>query len=291
MKENIGQAIQQLRIDKGLKLKELCSNTMSISQLSDIENGKKMPSAEKIIKLLSNLNVSYDEFILFLNDDYLKIKSMAEKRLRELVKLKNKEGLRRLAKDSKKYFQEYDDTYFKHVELISCAIIQLIESNNDYHAARKYLQPIREYLSKIENYHFYELSLICNCLFMFEIESAIFLGERVLRSIEKNYSFYRNIEIACVLLNNLAVYSLDYAQHYYLALKYSKMSEDIAHTSHDAAKALHAKIIRQLAYFKLENGKFNRDYLKNLVDIFRVLEWGEEHQYIQKIINKHEIKL
>ena len=105
---------------------------------------------------------------------------------------------------------------------------------------------------------------------MFEIESAIF-WEKEFYVLLKKLFFYRNIEIACVLLNNLAVYSLDYAQHYYLALKYSQISEDIAHTSHDAAKALYAKIIRQLAYFKLENGKFDKDYLKPLLIYLRYL--------------------
>lgn len=289
MKNKIGKTINQLRLNKGFKLKTLCNDGLSISQLSNIENGEKMPSADKFIKIINKLNVRYDEFILLMNDEYLEAKITMEKRLTESVKLQNTYNLKKLANEALIYYNNYDDVYFRHIELMSLAVLKLIQSNNDYNSARTYLQPIKDYLSSIEEWNYYELTLICNCLFMFEIDDAIFFGERALHSIEGNYSLYRNEEISCILLINLAIYSLDYSRFYPLALKYSQMSEELAYTSHHATKALHAKIIRQLAYFKLENGKFDKNYLRSLIDTFKLLNWDEEYQRTQKFINKHGV--
>ncbi len=291
MKGNMGKTIQYLRESKGFKLKELCNDILSISQLSKIENGEVIPSADKFIKILSRLNVRYDEFILLMNDEFLETKIMLEKKLAESVKLRNTQSLQKLSKDASTYYSKYNDIYFKHVESKSLAMLTLISSNNDYSSAREHLQPIKEYLSSIEKWNYYELTLICNCLFMFKIEDAIFFGDKALRSIEENYSLYRNEEIACSLLINLAIYSLDYSEYYSLALKYSQLGGELAYTSHDIVATFQAKIIRQLTYFKLENGKFDNDYLLSLINTFKLLEWDEEFQRIQQFVSKHGIVL
>ena len=98
MKGNMGKTIQYLRESKGFKLKELCNDILSISQLSKIENGEVIPSADKFIKILSRLNVRYDEFILLMDDEFLETKIMLEKKLAESVKLRNTQSLQKLSK-------------------------------------------------------------------------------------------------------------------------------------------------------------------------------------------------
>lgn len=287
MKKKIGKTIHTLRVNKGMTLKELSENNMSASQLSNIENGLKMPSADKFIILLNKLNVKYDEFILLMDDEYLKEKAMIERRLAESVKLKNTNMLKKLSKDSSVYYNKYNDIYFQHVELIAHAMFHVIESSNDFNSAREYLSPIKEYLSNIDEWNYYELSLISNCLFMFEIETAILLGESALKFIEKNYTFYRNEEITCALLNNLATYSLENDKYYQLALKYSQISANLSSTINISTRSIRAKIIYQLACLKVENGQYNKGYLISLIEIFKLLEWYEEYDSIQKFVRKH----
>ncbi|WP_249686448.1 helix-turn-helix domain-containing protein [Enterococcus casseliflavus] len=291
MRDYIGKTIRDLRIGKGMTLRELSSNLMSTSQLSNIESGSQIPSTEKFLILLNRLNVKYDEFILLMENDYLKKKTLIERELAEAVKLKNLKKLRDLSFKAKNLNEKYRDIYFYHVELISLSVLHLLKNNNDYTGARIYLDPIKEYLIQIEEWTYYELALICNCIFMFDIESAVLLGERALTFIEKKYCFYRNEEISCVLLNNLATYSLDFETYYPLALKYSQVSSNLSSTNNLSSSSIRAKIIYQIACYKLQNGQYQPGYLESLINIFKLLGWNDEYYSICKFVNKHGISI
>lgn len=72
----IADKLRALRKENNLTLKELSQKTgISISFISDIENGRRSPSIEKLKILAKALNVSADEFLKENNDDYLIEKS------------------------------------------------------------------------------------------------------------------------------------------------------------------------------------------------------------------------
>lgn len=61
---NLGIKLKQLRKVAGLSLKDLSAKTnISISFLSDIENGKSNPSYEKLTLIASTLNVAVSYFL------------------------------------------------------------------------------------------------------------------------------------------------------------------------------------------------------------------------------------
>ena len=291
MKEYIGKAIKRFRTNKLISARELCHDISTIQQLSNIENGIQMPSAEKLILYLERLNVSYDEFIFLMNDDYLKSKMLMRRNLTEYVKRHNKVGLQNLAEEAGELFYQYEDIYFQHAQSIANAMYCLHETNFDYDQARKHLQPIEAYLINIDELGYYEVTLISQCLFMFKLETALLFGKRALDAIEERYFFYKNEVEGCILLENLAIYCLDHEKYYHLSLKYSQLSLNLAATTDDATRALHAKIINQVAYFKLQNGLFNYEYLLSLVDTFQLLEWKGRHEYFLNFIKKHGIIL
>lgn len=291
MIKNLGSTLQQVRKQKNIKLKELSSNTLSISQLSKIEKNETIPSADKFILLLSKLNIKYDEFILLLDDDYLNLKSELGIKFAKLANQQNIEELDKLLLEVKKYSIAYTDIYFKNLYIQVISTLDLIQSNNNYSTAKEYTTPIKNYLSQIDNWTYYELALLSNCLYMFEIDDAIFFGNQAIQSIEENYHFYKNEELTCALLNNLAIYTLDYPKYYSFSLKCSAISEELAFTSRDATKSLYAKIHQQIAYFKLENGRFDKEHLLSYLQTFHILGWDKEYNRIKKFIEKHGITL
>jgi transcriptional regulator with XRE-family HTH domain len=59
-----GMKVRQLREQRGYVLKELAARTgLSMSYLTEIEQGKKYPKAEKILQLARALGVSFDELV------------------------------------------------------------------------------------------------------------------------------------------------------------------------------------------------------------------------------------
>lgn len=59
-----GSTIKQIRKSKGLMLKELADDHLSVSLLSQFENNKTTISCEIFHLLLEKLEVSYEEFFL-----------------------------------------------------------------------------------------------------------------------------------------------------------------------------------------------------------------------------------
>lgn len=290
MKLQIGSTLQQVRKNKQVTLKELSTDFLSISQLSHIENGDSIPSTEKFIYLISRLNIHYDELIPHLENEYLNAKHTIGKNLAEFSNMKNKDGLVSIIDKATSLYETYNDIYFYHITLQAHSLIELIDGYN-FASARIHLSPIKDYLLKTEKWNAYELELFCNCLFIFEIDTAIFFGNRALDSIRDNYHIYRNREMSCTLLNNLATYALDFKEHYLFALECSTLSEDIAYSTSDAAHTIDAKILRQLAYFKLQHGKFDYDLLHLLVETYQLIGWKEKYKIMMFYSKKLGVNL
>jgi len=291
MKEKLGKTIYKIRVKKGLKQKYLNDDKLSSGLIPNVEKGSQMLSAEKFILLLEKMNVTYNEFVSLMDDEYLKTKNMIKNNLSEFVKRRNVSGLQRLAKEAEEHYREYNDIYFEHIRIMALAMSQLYQSNSDYESARELLTPIKDYLDNIKEWGFHELFIISHCLFLFEIEVAISFGQRALELIEENYSLYKNDEIGCVVLINLAIYTLDYEAYYDLSLKYSQLCLSLASATNNAQKALYAKFIYQIACFKLENGLFNIEYFNSLINIFKLLDWFIDYDELEKYANKHGIYL
>lgn len=290
MNLQIGSTLQIIRKNKQIKLKELSTNFLSISQLSHIEKGDNLPSTEKFIYLLSRLNIQYEEFIPLLENEYLNAKHTFGKRLAEFSNTNNIDGLNLLIENSDLYFNKYHDIFFLHIKLQALSFLSLIKNNN-FQSAKQYLSPIKEYLLKTENWDAYELTLFGNCLFMFDIDEAIFFGNRALPSIRKNYHIYRNREISCTLLNNLATYSLEHEEHYLFALECSNLSEEYSYSSSDATNTIRANILKQVSYFKLHSSKYNKDKLNSLLEIYQLIGWDKQYNRMILFIKKLEIQL
>lgn len=285
----MGHVLREVRKQKNLVLSDLKIDNLSTSQLSNIENKGSTPAADKFIHILSRLNMKYDEFIYLLEDEYLEAKASFGDKFVEASQSQNKSALTDFIQSAHIYHKKYKDYYFYHLKLIAQADLELLTSNNNYNTAREYLIPIRKYLGQVETWSYYEFSLLTNSLFLYDIDDAIALGNLALKSIEGNYKFYRNKDIASSLLNNLAIYSLDFTQYLSFSLKCSIMSEELSFTSHNLSSNIYAQVIRQLAYFKLQNGKFDMEHLQTLIIMFQTLGWKQEYISLCKFVEKHGI--
>ena len=66
-----GETFHQLRVGKGLTLKELADEQASVSFLSKFEQGQSKISVDRLMHLLKKLNVTADEYFFLQHDRYL----------------------------------------------------------------------------------------------------------------------------------------------------------------------------------------------------------------------------
>lgn len=58
----LGELYKELRVARGLKLKDVARENLSISQLSKFENGQTMLAADKLLLAIQGIHMSFSEF-------------------------------------------------------------------------------------------------------------------------------------------------------------------------------------------------------------------------------------
>lgn len=291
MKNGIGNALRTIRKEKNIKQKELVTENLSISQLINIEKSIHIPSTDKFIYLLDRYNTTYDEFLNHLDNTFLVEKKLLKEKLIEATRASNISILEKIAHKANTLYEKYNDIYFRHIELQTLASIELIRNNHDFTTAKKYVNPIKEYFAKVDTWGMYELSLLNNCLYMFELDDVITFGNKLLSSINQDSHLYNNKEIICILLNNFAIYTLDNSKYYLFSLRCSTFNEEIAFTTQNMTIITRAKILKQLAYYKLDNSKFDKNELLSLIQVFSTVGLNNPYHTFIQLCKKHGITL
>lgn len=58
----LGELYKELRIARGLRLKDVARDNLSVSQLSKFENGQSMLAADKLLLAISGIHMTFAEF-------------------------------------------------------------------------------------------------------------------------------------------------------------------------------------------------------------------------------------
>lgn len=286
----IGKTLSYLREEKGYSLRDVSNDILSPSQLRRIENNSQIPSADKFIHLLYRMNITFEEFCLFTEDEYINIRIKLDVQIGETLRKRDVQLMQKLIGQLDVYYEKYKDIYFYHIKCVLKAHISLIKCK-DYTQARIELNDVKEYLFSIENWFLYELTLFNNTLFVYELDTAISLGNHALKSIEKRYSDLKDDEVTRRLLNNLAVYTLSGERYYMQSYRYSSTSIGLPHSTKHIYSIIFAKIVNQVACYKLQNNQYDFDYLTDLLNLFIVMNMDSVYNEISEFLESHGIKL
>lgn len=287
----IGKTLQSLRSQKGFSLREVAAGILSPSQLSKIENDSQIPSVDKFFHILYRMNITFDEFCMFIDDDYMNNRTKMKNQIGETLRKRNAEHILNLIDEIHPYYETYDDIYFHHMKCVLKASHILLTTNNDYAQARKEVTAVADYLFSTESWFHYELSLLNNILFFYEIDIAITLGDKALQTIERRYAQFKDDEITRSLLNNLAIYTLNDEQYYMNSYRYSSTAIGLPQSTQHIYSTVFAKIINQVACYKLQNGEYNYEYLSNLINWFSLIHMNDIYKDFQKFVEGHGINL
>lgn len=147
-----GHTMKQIRKMKGFTQKEVYTGIVSKTFYSDFEAGKYSVSIEKFEGLLQNLNVSFDEFMYFYNQNDLSDSRKLDKKIDELYKKGKFDEL----------FAIYERHFSNHVKEIrylaaKAYLLVLITHTNFYKLSR---DPFIEILADLENAKMWTLNEI-----------------------------------------------------------------------------------------------------------------------------------
>ena len=288
---SVGPVLRHFRQKKRVMAKDLAEVIGVLPpQFTKIENGSQSLSAEQFVTLLTYLNVSFEEVSFLLDGKYLKARNEVKKDLLSLSKKRNKQHMQLLNNNAQAHYKEYRDPYFKHVSCMLQALIMVGETNHDYAQAYEILKPVSDYLSSVETWFEYEIALFINCYYLYPLEKSLEQSRMVLSKIQENDFSIRYNELAHNLFLNLAIYALDEKKHCFDAIDLANRSL-LAQSVNSLQTSVTAKVIYQIAHYKLETGVYNQFLLTDIVKGLRLMQFDDFAENILTLLKKHGIIL
>ncbi len=208
--KTFGATIKEIRKSKGLKIKDVAGEDMTVSLLSKFERGESDITSAKFHKILDRLNVSNDEFMYFNRNlkpnDHKHFLSL----LQHLTTKQDIIGLERLGQSQIKKYQETNNVRFLHNSVVTKAHICRLQ-NKKLENSKKTL--ISNYLYSVEIWGKYEIELFNNIMFIFEMSELKMLARISVNRMEE-YKDLENFKIHSIHLQlNLTLILIEYKDY------------------------------------------------------------------------------
>jgi Rgg/GadR/MutR family transcriptional activator len=199
MRKEFGDVLKDIRIDRGYSQQYVAEGIMGQSAYSKIERSEMEPTFRKWLAILEKLNISVDEFRYILNKEELTTK---EKIINEFFSLNynHLDALKLLKDEIMAYLKEEEDYLLRDL-YYACESLIVLNANQNVEKAQCFAKKIWERMEKFDKWYLLDIRLINTILFIFPMDVAVNIGERVTEQIVP----YHNLKEAEVLLINVDI--------------------------------------------------------------------------------------
>ncbi|SDI85117.1 helix-turn-helix domain-containing protein [Streptococcus equinus] len=206
----LGELYRELRIARGLKLKDVARENLSVSQLSRFENGQSMLAADKLLIAISGIHMTFSEFGHAINNyQEPKLFHLVNK-ISNLYNQQDIDGLYKLLETEKN--SEVFDVYNRLNELIIKTSISTLDPT--YEITEEEKNFLTTYLYEIEEWTEYELLVFGNTMSILPESDLIFLGKAFVDRDKLYQSLTGHKKNAEVVFLNLILLLLSYRKLY-----------------------------------------------------------------------------
>ena len=281
--KNYGEAFRYFRKLNGYSLEYAAADSISKSQLSRFERGENEISLSTFFELLSNINVSIENFCNYLEhykrselDDFLVNLSPNFYSL-------NTKGLKEIKKEQQKIFEKSGEKTHKINTIMVQGLLNQIDCNHI--VSREDLNLVYDYLFQKERWESYEITLIGNLYHLFEIDYIYRVGKEILERThyyEKNGK-NRNLVVSaclnfwfCCLENS----HLIYADYFEMKLK------EILKDDTKVFEKSTFKFVEGYKIYLTESKESGIKQMQNVIKYFEFIESKNIALYFQKRLNE-----
>ena len=284
---NIGSALRELRKLRGFKQGDLGNRKI----ISEYESGRKSIRFDELLLILDKMNATIEELIYYIDDENFSVRERLSLEMATCLDRNNIKGLERIVKQATYYYNTTKSKFFYDHIAMAKANISLLSTTNDYMKARKELEPIKIYLLNLKIFFFNDLILLSQCLYIFDIDTSINLVEKAMETVKNHHEFYKDKKVGLSLVMNTAIYALDFDDYLHFSLDYSAYAKKLTISQNDMMGSLFAEIVSQIASFKLGDGTFSKEKLRNSLNICKILDWHSNYDTMKEFIQKHGIDI
>jgi len=199
MNKDFGEVLKDIRVDRGYSQQYVAEGIMGQSAYSKIERSEMEPAYRKWLAILEKLNISVDEFRYILNKESLTTK---EKIINDFFSLNynHLDDLKLLKDEIIAYLNEEEDYLLRDI-YYACESLIVLNATQNVEEAQFFAKKIWERMEKFDKWYLLDIRLINTILFIFPIDVAVNIGERVAKQLVP----YNNLKEAEILLINIDV--------------------------------------------------------------------------------------
>ncbi|MBC1382982.1 helix-turn-helix transcriptional regulator [Listeria innocua] len=227
MTNTVGDTIKYIRVNKQYSQTNVSSYIISRTTLSKIENNRLNPTFAKLIPIINNLDVDFDEFLYIQNGFKYSEKKEIINLFTNITFNTDLKKLHNIIELCTNYLKKNSvDIIVKEICIIVKALI-LLNKNHSIDEVRLMITPIWDRLSYLDKWFGIELHIINNILFIFDTETALHICTRAIDELQKYPDSKITLQIAFLMnISILLMHTDDFSRaHKYLRIALEKCKE------------------------------------------------------------------
>lgn len=203
MKSKLGQTLRKIRKSKQISICSIADEHLSKSQISRFERGESEISCIRLINILDKLHISLDEFLILHDAEYNKTISFSNlvKDIRKEYSLQNVNNIKALLTNSTNSdLNSLERTMVKSI---------LFTLDDSIFPSKSEIEDLTDYLFKVENWGYYEIILLANCIRTIQYNTAFLLTKEMLKNYIYSTLNKTNKRLVTQLAINCLIVSID----------------------------------------------------------------------------------
>ncbi|UOC12044.1 helix-turn-helix domain-containing protein [Streptococcus equinus] len=267
---NFGKTLKKIRKGKQVSISSLADNYLSKSQISRFERGESEITCSRLVNLLNKLNISVEEFLIIHNNDCDKEKDFVDlvNYVRKSYSLQHYKEIKDLLLSSSYRLKNIEKTMLKSIIYsFDCTICP---TQNE-------LKELTDYLFKVENWGYYEIILLGNCIRTIEYSAFYLLTKEMLENFIYSSLNKTNKKLVAQLAINCLIASIDlknYENCQYLITKIESLLRNELNYYEQTV------FLYVLGYYEfMKNKKIGKQKMLQALQVFLIL--NEKNMYKQ----------
>lgn len=288
--KHYGTLLKNIRQEKGLSQKDIYDGIITRQAYYLIETNTSMPSFDKFLLILERLFISVDEFLYALDPEVFPTENHLYHQLSQAVFKKDTQQLTSLIAQSQTLYNTTKNKKYYHLNLItqSMALLNLEQSESDtIDCLKELMDPIKQYLIGIDKWYLYELKLLNNSLYCFELSQAIALGTLVGKKIDTLSTLEQYQDIKLRIYLNLSGLCLN-CQDYENTLIFSTLAKENAQTDYRLFEKIIASLNYEIAKTASQKLAVNT-HITNYLSILETLDYQATVKEYRKLLKNNKI--
>ncbi|MBC1506309.1 helix-turn-helix transcriptional regulator [Listeria sp. FSL L7-1509] len=267
--KTIGETLSEIRKIKGLTQNEIATDDLTRSSITKIENNKMNPSYEKIMIFCNKLGITLSEVIYYQKNRNVSEQEMLFYEFRNLKLSVYEDALNRLIKKMEEYLTRENDNMIFELRAILVGL-KTFADTNDIELAKKEVDFIWKRLEKQDYWFEFDVLIIANIIYIFDLDTLIRVGEKILLEIDRNKYLINYNRLKIVLVFNIAHFLKSY-DRMDLAGKYLTRGIEYSYQNGDLISAYIGEY--RLAEYKLYLGDIEEanNLYKKCINFFEVI--------------------